>query len=263
MDMRTSALPAGLSDATPDLKPVAVTRWSARLADPQCERDYRVHRFADDRRRALLMMGLAAVAGGLNFLVELYAYLHNASGFVRAGAAVRRDLAAARRPAAHPPHAHAGRVGSSAGRGRRGRHDHAPHHGDAAPRHAQHGAHRDGGCRVRHLSLSADQFHRFGRARRRLFRRGAVLVVAVARPGAAARSVLPHAGLAAARQRVRLHRGELAAPQPAHAIRAKPAAAAAAVDRCADRHRQPPPLRRRAGARMAALPPRPARRSRC
>jgi diguanylate cyclase (GGDEF)-like protein len=81
MDMRTSALPAGLSDATPDLKPVAVTRWSARLADPQCERDYRLHRFADDRRRALLMMGLAAVAGGLNFLVELHAYLRNASGF--------------------------------------------------------------------------------------------------------------------------------------------------------------------------------------
>jgi hypothetical protein len=57
MDTRTGALPAGVEAATQDLMPVAVTRWSARLADPQCERDYRIHRFAEDRRRALLMMG--------------------------------------------------------------------------------------------------------------------------------------------------------------------------------------------------------------
>ncbi len=81
MDTRTGALPAAVEAATQDLIPVAVTRWSARLADPQCERDYRIHRFAEDRRRALLMMGLGAVAGGLNFLVELHAYLHDASGF--------------------------------------------------------------------------------------------------------------------------------------------------------------------------------------
>jgi diguanylate cyclase (GGDEF)-like protein len=81
MDTRTSALPASYDGAPPDLNPVAVTRWSARLAEPQCERDYRIHRFADDRRRALLMMGLGAVAGVLNFLVELHAYLHNASSF--------------------------------------------------------------------------------------------------------------------------------------------------------------------------------------
>jgi diguanylate cyclase (GGDEF)-like protein len=58
----------------PELEPVGVTRWSARLKDPQCERDYRRHRFADDRRRALLLMGLVAVASFLNFLVELGRY---------------------------------------------------------------------------------------------------------------------------------------------------------------------------------------------
>jgi len=79
MDPRGSFLP--MAPAAGELKPVAVTRWSVRLADAQCERDYRIHRFADDRRRAMLMMGLAAVAGALNFLVELHAYLHNASSF--------------------------------------------------------------------------------------------------------------------------------------------------------------------------------------
>ena len=79
MDARTTVSPALLNAAPPDLKPVAVTRWSARLADARCERDYRAHRFADDRRRALLLMGLMAVAGNLNFLVELYAFWHGLS----------------------------------------------------------------------------------------------------------------------------------------------------------------------------------------
>ena len=78
---QTSAFAASVDAPLSALQPVAVTRWSARLADPECERDYRLHRFADDRRRALLMMGLGAVAGGLNFLVELYAHLHGASHF--------------------------------------------------------------------------------------------------------------------------------------------------------------------------------------
>ena len=75
MDTRTStafAVPAFV--ARPDVKPVAVTRWTARLADPQCERDFRVERFASDRWRATLLLVLAGIAGGLNFLVELYAY---------------------------------------------------------------------------------------------------------------------------------------------------------------------------------------------
>jgi hypothetical protein len=56
-------LPASFDGAPLEFKPVAVTRWSARLADPQCERDCRIHRFADDRRRALLLMALVAGAG--------------------------------------------------------------------------------------------------------------------------------------------------------------------------------------------------------
>jgi len=58
---------------------VEVTRWSARLADPQCERDYRVQRFADDRRRLMILMTLVAVAAALIFLGRLYDLLHYGS----------------------------------------------------------------------------------------------------------------------------------------------------------------------------------------
>ena len=64
-----------------DPLPVAVTRWTARLADAKSEHDYRLHRFVEDRDRALLMMGLGALAGGLNFAVELQAFLHGATVF--------------------------------------------------------------------------------------------------------------------------------------------------------------------------------------
>jgi diguanylate cyclase (GGDEF)-like protein len=79
MDVRTSVLLAGVGAAPSGLKPVAVTRWSARLADPQCERDYRVQRFADDRRRLLLLMVLVAIAAALIFLGRLYVYWHDGS----------------------------------------------------------------------------------------------------------------------------------------------------------------------------------------
>ena len=49
------------------------------------------------------------------------------------------------------------------------------------------------------------------------------------------------------------HRGQLAAAQPARAIRPAARARRAAVDRRAHRHRQPPPPGRRARARMAPL----------
>ncbi|MCF8476477.1 MAG: GGDEF domain-containing protein [Pseudolabrys sp.] len=65
--------------------PVAVTRWSARLTDPQCEHDYRLDRFAADKRRALLLMGLVAVANSLIFAVEFQAYSH---GLVRFNALI-------------------------------------------------------------------------------------------------------------------------------------------------------------------------------
>ncbi len=61
------------------MQPVAVTRWTARLNDPRCEQAYRQERFADDRRRLLLLMGLVAAAGFLIFLGRLYDLLYNGS----------------------------------------------------------------------------------------------------------------------------------------------------------------------------------------
>ena len=63
---------SGRCGAGPELTPVAVTRWTARLVDPQCERDYLLYRFADDRRRVLFLTGLVTVASTLNFLVGYY-----------------------------------------------------------------------------------------------------------------------------------------------------------------------------------------------
>jgi len=77
MDTRTFS--ASFEAPPPELQPVAVTGWTAQLADPQIERDYRQHRFSEDRRRAMLLMGLAAVVNALNFMVELYAYSRGAS----------------------------------------------------------------------------------------------------------------------------------------------------------------------------------------
>ena len=39
-------------------QPVAVTRWTARLADPEHERTFRLQRFPDDRRRLFIVMSL-------------------------------------------------------------------------------------------------------------------------------------------------------------------------------------------------------------
>jgi len=78
MDSQINAFPAGFDAAMPE--PVAVTRWSARLADPQCERDYRLARFPDDRRRIMLLMVLVAAAGALIFLGRFYFRLLGGSG---------------------------------------------------------------------------------------------------------------------------------------------------------------------------------------
>jgi diguanylate cyclase (GGDEF)-like protein len=51
--------------------PVAVSRWTARLADADSERAYRQHRFSDDRRRALLLVTLVAVFSALNVLGDV------------------------------------------------------------------------------------------------------------------------------------------------------------------------------------------------
>lgn len=74
MDSRTSAYDGYGQVKRPDLQPVAVTRWTACLDDPQIEQDYRADRFPEDRRRAFVLMGLASAAGFLNFLVQLHSY---------------------------------------------------------------------------------------------------------------------------------------------------------------------------------------------
>ncbi len=65
--------------ADADFAPVPVTRWTARLADPKCERDYQQHRFREDRSRVLLLLVLVAAASGLNFFIELDAYSRGVS----------------------------------------------------------------------------------------------------------------------------------------------------------------------------------------
>jgi diguanylate cyclase (GGDEF)-like protein len=79
MDTRTSAYDGFRQSRRPDIEPVAVTRWTARLADPPCEHDYRLDRFPDDRRRGLVLMVLAATAGCLQLFIELYAHSRGAS----------------------------------------------------------------------------------------------------------------------------------------------------------------------------------------
>ena len=58
-----------------ELKPVAVTRWMARLVDAAVEQSYLDSRFRDDRRRVLVLMGFIAAAGVLIVFGRLLAYL--------------------------------------------------------------------------------------------------------------------------------------------------------------------------------------------
>jgi diguanylate cyclase (GGDEF)-like protein len=76
--MDTRALSASSQTASPDLQPVAVTRWTALLDDPESERDYRFHRFPDDRRRAVLLVVLVAVVSTLNVLGDVHDALQGA-----------------------------------------------------------------------------------------------------------------------------------------------------------------------------------------
>jgi diguanylate cyclase (GGDEF)-like protein len=58
-----------------ELKPVAVTRWTARLVDSAVEQSYLDSRFQDDRRRVLVLMGFIAGAGALVVIGRFLAYL--------------------------------------------------------------------------------------------------------------------------------------------------------------------------------------------
>jgi diguanylate cyclase (GGDEF)-like protein len=70
-----SAFATASPDLPPGLLPLAVTRWTAQLADPACERAYRQERFAGDKRRLLMLMALVAVAAMMIFFGRLYEYL--------------------------------------------------------------------------------------------------------------------------------------------------------------------------------------------
>lgn len=69
-------------DVPPDLRSVAVKRWSAQLVDSGCERAYRQDRFAGDQRRLLMLMALVAVAGLMILLGRFYEYLFDRGGAV-------------------------------------------------------------------------------------------------------------------------------------------------------------------------------------
>ena len=58
-----------------ELKPVAVTRWTARLADAATEQGYVESRFRDERRRVLVLMGFIAAAGALIVIGRFIAFL--------------------------------------------------------------------------------------------------------------------------------------------------------------------------------------------
>lgn len=65
----------GRCGAGSELTPVTVTRWTARLVDPDAERSFREGRFQDDRRRVLVLMGFIAAAGVLMVIGRFIAHL--------------------------------------------------------------------------------------------------------------------------------------------------------------------------------------------
>jgi diguanylate cyclase (GGDEF)-like protein len=78
MGSRTLSKGFAAARSEPDPRPVAVTRWTARLADPHVESNYRLSRFSDDRRRAILLALLVTFGNGLNGLGDFYALWHGA-----------------------------------------------------------------------------------------------------------------------------------------------------------------------------------------
>ncbi|MEJ2625109.1 MAG: hypothetical protein P8Z80_11340 [Pseudolabrys sp.] len=83
-DPAVTAFATASPDLSPRLRPVAVTRWTARLVDPACERADRQDSFAGGRRRLLLLMALMAVAGLMILLGRFYEHLfdHHAAVFL-------------------------------------------------------------------------------------------------------------------------------------------------------------------------------------
>ena len=91
-NLQIPELPAQVAAGPPELTQVAVTRWTARLVDPKCERQYLAERFPADRRRVLLLTGLAVLAGTLNLLLELSNFSRGDTSAEAVGVAVASIL---------------------------------------------------------------------------------------------------------------------------------------------------------------------------
>jgi len=71
----SGAFPQAFDESQLELKPVRVTRWTARLVDPTVEQAFLDSRFPDERRRVLVLLGFISVAGALIIggrLISLY-----------------------------------------------------------------------------------------------------------------------------------------------------------------------------------------------
>ncbi|HXD45136.1 MAG TPA: GGDEF domain-containing protein [Pseudolabrys sp.] len=75
MITHSGAFPAAFDESQLELKPVAVTRWTARLVDAFVEQSFLESRFRDDRRRVLVLLGFIAGAGALIIIGRFIAHL--------------------------------------------------------------------------------------------------------------------------------------------------------------------------------------------
>src|SRR3569833_1613958 len=75
MDASASTRIDDIAAAVAAAPPVAVTRWTARRADPEHERAFRLQRFPEVRRRLFIVLCLASATGALIFLGRLYAHM--------------------------------------------------------------------------------------------------------------------------------------------------------------------------------------------
>jgi diguanylate cyclase (GGDEF)-like protein len=75
MTTLTGAQPGIFDESQFEIKPVAVTRWTARLVDPIVEQSFAETRFNDDRRRVLVLVGFIVAAGALIVIGRYIAYL--------------------------------------------------------------------------------------------------------------------------------------------------------------------------------------------
>jgi diguanylate cyclase (GGDEF)-like protein len=83
MDMRISAYGGYRHARQLELNPVAVTRWTARLVDPNVEQAFLESRFHEDRRHVLILFGFIVTAGALIIGGRFIAYLGGFEAWTR------------------------------------------------------------------------------------------------------------------------------------------------------------------------------------